>query len=565
MGIIGIDLGTTNSACAVWRNGQVEMIPNRLGEYLTPSVVHIDSKGMILVGKVAQERLLTHANQTAAVFKRYMGTDRLLIGGKQYTAPELSACVLRSLKEDAEIYLGEPITEAVISVPAYFNNNQRKATLLAAQLAHLRVERLINEPTAAAIAYGLHEKPESTQFMVLDLGGGTFDVSIMEYFEGVLEVHASAGDNFLGGEDFLEILLGLYLQQAKLTKNQLDSHSLQTLYAHLEQAKRQFNSAELVHIEPFLAQVSERISIKREDYITHCETLLQRIRFPIETALRDAKLKPSELDDVILVGGATRMQFFRTMVAKLFRRMPSANLDPDLVVAMGASIQAGLKARDAALDDIVLTDVCPYSLGTGVVNNNDYDGQQGFLFSPIIERNTVVPASRVQLYTTSKDNQTEVEIDIYQGESRLVKNNIKLGAVTVKVPRKRKGEESIAVRFSYDTNGVLEVDIKVLSTGQEYHALIQNTPGQLSDTELKASQERLGHLKFHPREDEANKVLLARAERLYEGRLEYERQLIAQALQQFEAVLEHQDPQAALEAREQFDEFLSQFEQDRLF
>lgn len=565
MAIIGIDLGTTNSACAVWRNGQVDLIPNRLGEYLTPSVVHIDSKGMVLVGKVAQERLLTHANQTAAVFKRYMGTDRRLIGGKHYTAPELSACVLRSLKEDAEVYLGEPITEAVISVPAYFNNNQRKATLLAAQLANLPVERLINEPTAAAIAYGLHEKPESTQFMVLDLGGGTFDVSIMEYFEGVLEVHASAGDNFLGGEDFLEILVGLYLQQAKLTKNQLDPRSLQLLYAHLEQAKRQFNSAELVQIEPFLAAITQRISIKRDEYVEYCEPLLQRIRLPIETALRDAAIKPSELDDVILVGGATRMQFFRAMIAKLFRRMPSANLDPDLVVAMGAAIQAGLKARDAALEDVVLTDVCPYSLGTGIANHNDYDGQQGSLFSPIIERNTVIPASKAQLYTTAQDNQTEVEIDIYQGESRLVKNNIKLGSVTVKVPRNRKGEESMTVRFSYDTNGVLEVDIKALTTGQEYHALIQNTPGQLSETELKTSRERLARLKFHPREDEANKVLLARAERLYEGRLDHERQLIAQALQQFEAVLERQDPQAAAEAREQFDAFLTQFEQDRLF
>lgn len=517
MAIIGIDLGTTNSACAIWRNGQVEMIPNRLGEYLTPSVVHIEATGMVLVGKTAQERLLTHANQTASVFKRYMGTNRLLINNKQYTAPELSACVLRSLKEDAEVFLGEPVTEAVISVPAYFNNNQRQATLQAAKLADLYVERLINEPTAAAIAYGLHNKPEHTQFIVLDLGGGTFDVSIIEYFEGVLEVHATTGDNFLGGEDFLKILVEYYLKKANLTSQALDSRSLQTLFAHLEQAKRQLSNADILHIEPFLEKIPERITINREEYVKQCEPLMQRIIHPIETALRDAGLKPTELDDVILVGGATRMQFFKGLIAKLFRRLPSANLDPDLVVAMGAAIQAGLKAKDAALNDVVLTDVCPYTLGTGVINEADFDGTQGEIFSPIIERNMIIPVSRLKSYYTAGNNQTKMSIPVYQGESRLVKNNILLGELEVSIPLNKRGKEGCRVRFSYDTNGILEVDVEVISTGVKAHTLIKNTSGHLTEEQIQTSRERLAKLKFHPRDDEANKVLILRAERLYEG------------------------------------------------
>jgi molecular chaperone HscC len=566
MKIIGIDLGTTNSAVGIWQNGQVELIPNRLNEYLTPSVVHIGTDGKVLVGKTAQERLMTHPDATAAVFKRYMGTNRqMLLAKKPYTAPELSAFVLKSLKEDAETYLGEAITEAVISVPAYFNNMQRKATILAGELAGLKVERVINEPTAAAIAYGLHEKPEHTQFMVVDLGGGTFDVSIMEYFDGVLEVHASAGDNFLGGEDFRELLVNKFLTTLNLTRQSISAHDLQKVYAQMEQVKRQLNNVDIVHVEPFFAAQTKIVSLYKEDFIQLAEPLLQRIQRPIETALRDAKLKPSDMDEVILVGGATRMQFFRSMIAKMFRRLPAANLDPDLVVAMGAAIQAGLKARDAALDDVVLTDVCPYSLGVGTHNENDLFGTQGSLFSPIIERNTVIPSSRVSVYSTINDNQTKIKFEIFQGENRLVKNNINLGELTVTVPKNKKGEESAAVRFSYDVNGVLEVDIEVISTKEKYNKLIVNAPGELSATEIRESKEKLAKMKFHPREDEININLIARAERLFEGRLGEQRDAILEGLKVFEALLETQDASTVAQAQADFTAFLDRFEQDRLF
>ena len=566
MSIIGIDLGTTNSACAIWKDGKVELIPNRLQEYLTPSVVHIGQDGKVLVGKTAQERLLTHPDATAAVFKRYMGTNRkVMLAKKAYSAFELSAFVLKSLKEDAETYLGESISEAVISVPAYFNNVQRKATMLAGELAGLKVERLVNEPTAAAIAYGLHEKPEHTQFMVVDLGGGTFDVSIMEYFDGVLEVHASAGDNFLGGEDFRELLVNKFLASLGTSKTKLTAKELQRVYAQMELAKRQLNNADLVHVEAFLSDYPQCITLQREDFIKLAEPLLQRIQRPIETALRDAKLKPAELDEVILVGGATRMQFFRSMIAKMFRRMPAANLDPDLVVAMGAAIQAGLKARDAALEDLVLTDVCPYSLGVGVYNENDQLGTQGDLFSPVLERNTVIPSSRVNIYTTVSDNQTQLNMEIYQGENRLVKNNIHLGGLEIKVPKAKKGAETIQVRFSYDVNGVLEIDAQVVSSGEKYYKMILNTPTELSASEIEASKSKLAALKFHPREQEGNMILIARAERLYEGRLGDDREVLLQALRWFESVLEQQNLTEIAQAQIEFADLLDQFEQDRFF
>ena len=566
MTILGIDLGTTNSASAVWRDDKVELIPNSSGELLTPSAIFIDSDNTIHVGQVARERSVTHPKQTAQVFKRYMGSDKKIkLNGKNYTAVELSSFVLSKLKQDAEEHLGEVITQAVISVPAYFNDTQRKATIQAGEVAGLTVERLVNEPTAAAIAYGLHDKPEHSQFMVLDLGGGTFDVSIMEYFSGVLEVHASCGDNFLGGEDFLDNLVDHYLLQANSSRNQLKPADLEKIRLKMEWAKREFNTSETVKIEPIVDSISEAITITKEQFVSVTQPLLRRIQQPIETTLRDANLRPADLDEIILVGGATRMQSLRSTVAKMFRRLPMANLDPDLVVAMGAGIQAGLKARDKALDDVVLTDVSPYTLGTGIINEADISGTQGDLFSPILERNTVIPASRVANYFTVYDNQKQLEFTIYQGESRLVKNNISLGVLNVKIPKNKKGKEGAEVRFSYDMNGLLEVDIKVISTGETYYKMIQNAPGELSEAALAESRKKLASLKFHPREDDKNQVLIARAERLFESRLSDQRHMIQSSLRYFEEVLEKQDIAAIQEAQLEFSDFLDHLEQDRLF
>ncbi|WP_445365784.1 Hsp70 family protein [Microbulbifer sp. ANSA001] len=539
MAIIGIDLGTTNSACGVLTDDGVKLVPNRLGETSTPSVVSLDEAGKLVVGKTAKERLINHSDTTVAAFKRLMGTDhKIKLGRQQFSATELSSLVLRSLKEDAEAFLNKEITEAVISVPAYFNDNQRQATKQAGELAGLKVERLINEPTAAAIAYGLHDKREGN-FLILDLGGGTFDVSILEFFDGIMEVHASAGDNYLGGEDFVEAMIDSVLEELKLKKSSLKPRELQNLYMQMETAKRRISqqTGQLLKLNLSGREVEWKVT---SEWFERLSTpLLLRAKRPIERAMRDADLPSAKIDEVVLVGGSTRLALFRSMVGRMFGRLPSCHLNPDTVVAMGAAIQAGLKEKNSALDDIVLTDVCPYTLGTGIVNEDS--PQLGNYFLPIIERNTVVPVSIVRSVCTARDDQNEVCIDIYQGENRLVKKNVYLGELTVPVPKKPRGEEVVEVRYSYDMNGLLEVDITVVSTGKTFNKLVEFTPGALNEQDRVQALEKLAKLKFHPREDEENRALLARGERLYEASLGEQRDHISKLLASFDRVLDKQN------------------------
>lgn len=555
MTIIGIDLGTTNSACGIWKNGQVELIPNRLGDLLTPSVVHIN-KNEISVGKVAKEKLITDSTNTIAVFKRLMGTNyQIAIGKKNYTAIELSSLIISSLKEDAEAYLSEKVTEAVISVPAYFNDNQRLATKKAAELAGLTVERLINEPTAAAIAYGLHDK-EDGSYLILDLGGGTFDVSLIEFFDGVMEVHASSGDNYLGGEDFVESLLKQFLKDKELSKDQLSPYELQLLMEKLEQLKRKISKNETFTIKLPTESQEFEWSINYEQFKEVVMPLLLRVRSPIQRTISDSGMGLNEIDEVILVGGATKLHLFKQMITQLFKRMPSSHLNPDLVVAMGASIQAGLKSKNKELDDIVLTDVAPYSLGIEIVDQE---------FSPIIERNSTVPISRVSQFHTVNDKQKSIEVSIYQGESRKVTKNILLGQLEVQVPPKPAGEETIDVRFSYDTNGLLEVDVTVNSTQKKYNKSIVNSNLSLTDSDIEASRSKLSKMKFHPRETEANRAILARGERLYEESLGEKRQTVSSVMKEFETALESQNDIEIKKAQLRVNELLDSIEQGDIF
>ena len=566
MTILGIDLGTTNSACAIWKDGESVLIPNRLGSYLTPSVVGVDEGGEILVGEIARHRLISHPAMTTSVFKRYMGSDhQIRVGKKTFTAPELSSLVLRSLKEDAEAFTGESISHAVISVPAYFNDIQRKATKLAGELTGLQVDRLINEPTAAAMMYGLHSRNDGAQFMILDLGGGTFDVSIVEYFDGILEVHASSGDNHLGGEDFLNMLAEHYFNFIGVNPNTLKKTELQHIYDGLEAAKRKLSFEREIEINGLTKSQQQPWLINRQDFERMMQPLLHRIQTPVERTLRDAGIHPDNIGEVVLVGGATRMHAFRSLVTKMFRRMPSGNIDPDLVVAMGAGIQAGLKQKDSDLDDIVLTDVCPYSLGTEIINENDPSGKQGGLFMPIIERNSIVPVSIERSLYTVSDNQTRVLINVFQGESRLVKHNVYLGELEVKVPKAKAGKESIDVRYSYDMNGLLEVDVTVPSTGKKYQKTIINSPGSLSESDIEKSKNKLASLKFHPRAQEENRSLIARAERLFESSLGERREELSQLLSSFDQVLERQNPAEIKRAAKQMSEILAELESENLF
>jgi len=558
MTIIGIDLGTTNSACGFWRDGEVELIPNRSGDYLTPSVVGLDGDNNVIVGKVAKNRLITHPDNTVGVFKRLMGTNhQVSLGKKRFTATELSAFVLKALKEDAEAHLGEEVTEAIISVPAYFNDNQRHATKQAGEIAGLTVRRLINEPTAAALAYGLHERAEG-MFVVLDMGGGTFDVSILEYFDGIMEVHASAGDNFLGGEDFLEAMVGSFCKAVGIDKDTLGKSELQQLYDRLEHIKRKIHTQDSMLLEMDLGGKAVRFEATPEWFKECTQPQLMRVRHPIEQALRDASLRVPDVTEVLLVGGATRMPVFRNMVGTLFKRIPAGHLDPDLVVAMGAAVQAGLKARDKTLDDVVLTDVCPYTLGTEVVDPSG-SGKAGF-FLPLIERNSVVPTSHVETLATVVKNQRRMEVNVFQGEHRLVEQNIFLGSVAVTVPKGPAGEQTIDVRYSYDMNGLLEVDVKINSTGQVINHVIEQSPGSLTQEEIEKSRARLAGLKFHPREKEENLILISRAEKLYLTSLGERRTQIGRYLAEFESVLDSQKESDIAKAREQFSEALDQLD-----
>lgn len=561
--LIGIDLGTTNSVCAVFKDGKTQLIPNNFGENLTPSCVSFEKNGELHVGKTAKTRAALHPNESVANFKRYMGTDKVFRIHKQnYSPVELSSLVLKNLVEDAERFTGQKVKEAIISVPAYFNGVQRKATMQAAAMIDLKVEKLINEPTAAAIAYGLQNKPEYTDFMIIDLGGGTFDVSIMEYFDDILEVKASGGDNFLGGEDFLKALVDLYINKTGLKSEKLSANDNQLLFSRMEEVKKQIGKKTQT-IYPFLTVKTDAVQITQTEFEQACKPLLQKMIKSIELCLKDARLKPNEIDEVILVGGASRTSFVRTLVTRLFKKMPRTDIDPDLTIAYGAAIQAGLKARNEELKDVVLTDVCPYTLGTGIINGSVYD--DSLLFSPIIERNTVIPASRYNIYETVQDNQKKLVMNIYQGESRLVKNNILLGEFEIDVPPKPKGHEQVELRISYDVNGILEVDARVLSTGEQKSMLINNSPQELTEDQIAASRKKLQALKFHPRESEAVKELMLRAESIYENSIGEEREVINQLVYEFNEILATQDPKKIDEGIALLRQQLEKFEANRWF
>lgn len=559
-------MGTTNSACSIWRDGKSQLIPNRLGKDLTPSIVSIDADGVLSVGEIAKNRLVSHPKSTVAVFKRLMGTEQTLkLNNRSFTAIELSSLVLTGLKEDAQAFLGENISEAVISVPAYFNDRQRKATKLAAELAGLKVERLINEPTAAALVYGLQEQSDGSQYLVLDLGGGTFDVSLVEYFDGVIEVHASAGDNFLGGENFLELLVRNFLKESKLDRDDLSKEENQRVNREVEGAMHQLSREHSVELTDVVSKQLEPWLMTRDKLAVLAKPLLERIKLPVEKTIRDSNVALHEIDDIILVGGATRLSCVKSLISRMFRRLPRSEIDPDKVVALGAGVQAGLREKQSDLDDVVLTDVAPYSLGVGIVNHQDSSGRDGNIFHPIIERNTVVPVSIEHRLYTAEKGQAHIATEVYQGESRLVKNNVYLGELEIPVPKNTEDHEPIDVRFSYDMNGLLEVDVTVVKTTEKFHLMIENSSGGLSEADIQESRKKLAKMKFHPRDDEQNRLLLARAERFYESSNRERREQIGYEIGQFTGALDTQDDRQISAAKKRFEEMLSALENESLF
>lgn len=558
--MIGIDLGTTNSLAACFRNGKAEIIPNRLGRRLTPSVVSVDEEGTVYIGETAKERGALHPLETARVFKRSMGTEReYVLGNKKFRAEELSGLVLRSLKEDAEAYLGQEVTEAIISVPAYFNDLQRKATKRAGELAGLKVSRIINEPTAAAIACGMGSQEEETRYLVFDLGGGTFDVSILELYGSIMEVHAIAGDNFIGGEDFTDLLSTMYLEKAAVAPESLDLRTMNEVLKAAEAAKCAFADRDTVTMSCTIHDQPFEMTLTLAEYEKACAPLLEKLRRPIVRSLRDAGMSLNEIDQVVLVGGATRLPVIRRFVSKLFSRIPGMMVDPDEAVALGAAMQCGMKARDKEIREVVLTDVCPFTLGTEVMVDNGLF-QEGGHYLPIIERNTVIPVSRTQTVCTAFDNQSRVNVKVLQGESRLAYNNLLLGELSVPVPVGPKGRESVEITYTYDVNALLEVEILVTSTGVRRKVIIQNEQNRISEEEAAARFEKLQYLKQNPRDEEANRLQLLRGERLYEECDGQDRTVIDRAIMQFEQVLSRQNRTEIEQARKKLTKLLDEIE-----
>ena len=545
--IIGIDLGTTNSLVAYYTEDGPKIIPNRLGKSLTPSVVSVDEEGQVYIGETAKERMLLHPESSAAVFKRDMGSEKVYeLSGKQFLPEELSALVLKALKEDAECFLQEEVTEAVISVPAYFNDERRKATKRAGELAGLTVERIISEPTAAAIAYGLYQNRENGKFLVFDLGGGTFDVSILELFDSIIEVRAVAGDNFLG-------------KHPEIEEESLTDKERRHITKQAENCKIGFSDNRYSKMVCKIQDEIYEMELSMEEYEAKCDELLDKIRQPIKRSLADANVRLRDIDRVVLVGGATKLPFIRKFVGKLFHNLPDTSINPDEAVALGAAVQGAMKERKDGIKEVILTDVCPFTLGTEVVIEKDNGRYEDGHFCPIIERNTTIPASRTERLFTVNDNQTQIRCKVLQGESRFASNNVYLGEIRVKVPKAEAGREAIDVTYTYDVNSILEVEIKVVSTGEITTQIIKTNATDMTEEEIKERMEALSYLKIHPRDKEENKLLLLRGERLYEESIGMERMQIEYAIQEFEKALDTREDSVIEGARRDFREFLENF------
>ena len=561
--IIGIDLGTTNSLVAYFTEEGPKIIPNRLGKNLTPSVVSVDENGQIFVGETARERMLLYPDTAASVFKRSMGSEKeYKLGEKSFKAEELSSFILRALKEDAESFLGEPVEEAVISVPAYFNDARRKATKRAGEMAGFKVERIISEPTAAAISYGLYQENKNTKFLVFDLGGGTFDVSILELFGNIIEVRAVAGDNFLGGEDFTQKIIELFLQaHPEIDVTSLDEKTLKHIEKQAEQCKIQLDANKSSKMQCTIQGEAVEFELDAQKYEDACEDLFDKIRGPVKRSLSDAHIKVADIDKVVLVGGATKLSMVRKFVSKLFRSIPDTRINPDEAVALGAAIQGAMKERNEAIKEVILTDVCPFTLGTEVVREREENRFEDGHFCPIIERNTVIPASRTERLYTVSDNQSKIRVNILQGESRFAKNNLSLGELLIDIPKNKAGEEAIDVTYTYDINSILEVEVKVISTCEVTKQIIKNQYTELTDEEIKERMEELSYLKIHPRDQEENKLLLLKGERVYEESLGQDRIMVEHAIHRFEMILNTHDNGKIEEARKEFAQFLEEFQE----
>ena len=567
--MIGIDLGTTNSlATYIDDNGEIQFVKNEYGNILIPSVVGIDENDDIIVGELAKERRMMNAGETASNFKRRIGTDaKIKVKNRTFGAQMLSSFVLKHLKENAEKQLNEKINRAIISVPAYFNDKQRRDTKMAAELAGLTVERLINEPTAAALSLGSNILNQNLKFIVLDLGGGTFDVTLLETFENIMDVISISGDTMLGGEDFTTKICEIFLKNIKLAITDLSRDERTKLYTKADRAKKLISLKD-VEIELEIKGKNYKSEIAQKDFREAVKPLLVKMKAAIDKALQDGNTDAREIEKVVLVGGAVKLGIIEEFTEKYFHKMRGEKIyfssenfiennklvsivaNPDTVVAYGVGIAVGMKERNKMFKERILTDVCPFTLGTELVGNR---------FAPIIPRNTTVPTSKSEYFYTIDDYQDKVNVGIYQGESLNIDDNLFLGNFLIDVPRNIAGKEAINVRFTYDINGILEVEATVVSTGLKKSKLIVN--GDLSEEEKNEKIKMLEEIKIQSENKNKDKLLLERANRIYAEIVNTEiRNHISEYLENYQKIVVTGDRIRIQKTKKSFSEFLDKID-----
>ena len=532
MAVIGIDLGTTNSLGCVYRNGKTELIPNAYGSYLTPSVVSMTEDGKLIVGQPAKDRLITHPERTVSSFKKDMGTGRSWKPGeKSFLPEELSSLVIRSIVEDAQNYLGEEIEEAVISVPAYFHDEQRVAVKRAGALAGIHVERIVNEPSAAALA-SYFTANEEQNMLVFDFGGGTLDVSLVDCFDTMVEIVSVAGNNRLGGDDFDRLIAEHFLREHGVARQQLRAQEYAVLLKQAERCKKLLSEQDEVVMHATVGDQLYESTYTMDRLFEESKALLKEIRQVIGRALKDGKMTIHDVDLVVMAGGSSKMPLIQKYIRHLFHKAPMVQGNCDELIALGLGLVCGVEE----IKDYILTDICPFSLGVATINEADPDRAY---MANIINRNTVLPCSRVRRFYTASDQQDYVVVEVHQGENTYAQDNLLLGKIEISVPPKPKGKEAVDVRFTYDINGILMVDTRVVSTGVvKTHIISQKIP----EAELEERVRELEKLKVHPRDLSENQQMMERLEALYQEVYPEQKEQVQQMIRTFEEFLDGQNP-----------------------
>ena len=536
MTVIGIDLGTTNSLGCVYRNGKAELIPNAYGSYLTPSVVSMTEDGKLIVGQPAKDRLITHPERTVSSFKKDMGTGRSWKPGeKSFLPEELSSLVIRSIVEDAQNYLGEEIEEAVISVPAYFHDEQRVAVKRAGALAGIHVERIVNEPSAAALA-SYFTANEEQNMLVFDFGGGTLDVSLVDCFDTMVEIVSVAGNNRLGGDDFDRLIAEHFLREHGVARQQLRAQEYAVLLKQAERCKKLLSEQDEVVMHATVGDQLYESTYTMDRLFEESKALLKEIRQVIGRALKDGKMTIHDVDLVVMAGGSSKMPLIQKYIRHLFHKAPMVQGNCDELIALGLGLVCGVKERKEEIKDYILTDICPFSLGVATINEADPDRAY---MANIINRITVLPCSRVRRFYTASDQQDYVVVEIHQGENTYAQDNLLLGKIEISVPPKPKGKEAVDVRFTYDINGILVVDTRVVSTGVvKTHIISQKIP----EAELEERVRELEKLKVHPRDLSETQQMMERLEALYQEVYPEQKEQVQQMIRTFEEFLDGQNP-----------------------